>query len=66
MTQTSKDTTVKSAIEILAEQGFNGLPEALSTLFNQAMLVEHSKHLNASPYERTSERSGRVYAQKRL
>ena len=58
MAQEVKDITVNPIIELLAEQGFEGLPEAITALLNQAMLVERMKHLNAEPYERTAERNG--------
>jgi len=58
MAQKTESITVNPAIELLAEQGFDGLPEAIATLLNQVMLIERSKHLHAEHYERSSERSG--------
>ena len=43
-------------LEVLQENGFDGLGEAVSLLINEAMRLERAKHLQASPYERTSER----------
>ena len=45
-------------IELIAEQGFEGLGEAVQLLFNEAMKLERGKHLNAEPYERTAARNG--------
>ena len=50
-----KDITVNSIIELLAEQRFDGLPEAITALLNQAMMVECMKHLHAELYESTTE-----------
>ena len=47
-----------SIIELVSEQGFAGLGEAMQLLFNEAMKIERGKHLNAEPYERTEERNG--------
>jgi len=58
MAQKTKDITVDPTIELLAEQGFDGLPEAIATLLNQVMLIERARHLNAEHYERSPERSG--------
>ena len=44
-------------IKLVSEQGFEGLGEAVQLLFNEAMKIERSKHLNAEPYERTAERN---------
>lgn len=58
MAQEVKNITIDPVIELLAEQGFDGLAEVITTLFNQAMQVERMKHLQATPYERTIERTG--------
>ena len=57
MAQKTKDITVDPTIELLAQQGFDGLPEAIATLLNQVMLIERSRHLKAEHYERSLERS---------
>ena len=53
-----QDNDVQSALEILAENGFEGLPEALALLINEAMRLERARHLNAEAWERTPERRG--------
>ena len=45
-------------LELLAEQGFEGMARAMQTLLNEAMKLERSLVLGARPYERTSERRG--------
>ena len=54
MTCRVKDNSnVSAAIELLCEEGFEGLGEVVSLLINQAMALERSKHLQPAPYERT-------------
>ena len=48
----------REVLELLAEQGFDGLAEAMQTLLNEAMKLERSQVLGARPYERTSRRQG--------
>ena len=51
-------TTISAALELLTEQGFDGLSAALELLLNEAMKLERSAFLGAGPYERTGERRG--------
>jgi hypothetical protein len=48
----------QSAVQALAEAGFDGLASALELLLNEVMLIERSEFLGASPYERTPGRRG--------
>ena len=43
-------------LEVLIENGFDGMAKAVSMLINEAMLLEREKYLNATPYQRTEER----------
>ena len=52
------DNNIQGAIELIAENGFDGMAEAVSLLVNEAMHVERNRHLQAKPYERTDERQG--------
>ena len=45
-------------VHLLAEHGFEGMAQALETLFNEAMKLERSAVLGAGPYERTESRLG--------
>jgi transposase-like protein len=45
-----------SAMELLIENGFNGIADAVSILMNTAMKIEWSRYLKAEPYERTEQR----------
>lgn len=50
------DTLLGGVLEVLQENGFDGLGEAVSLLINESMRLEREQYLQASPYERTSER----------
>ncbi|MCP4053770.1 MAG: IS256 family transposase [Mesoflavibacter sp.] len=58
MTQRQEDTAISTILEIINENGFEGIGEAVSILMNEAMKVERSSALNARPWERTENRSG--------
>ena len=45
-------------MEPVAEQGLEILPELLRIVVNAAMQAERSEHLQAGPYQHTSERTG--------
>lgn len=47
-----------SAVELVAERGLEGLPEALGLLIDQAMRLERERHLGVGAYERSDERRG--------
>jgi putative transposase len=50
----------QEALELLCEQGFGGLAEAMTILINEAMKLERSAVLGARPFERTPLRRGRA------
>lgn len=51
-------TSFTTALELLAEHGFDSMASALQILLNEAMELERSAFLKAAPYERTDERRG--------
>ena len=53
-----QDSRVSAAVELLAESGMAGLPEAVALLINEAMRLERERHLGVSPYQRSPERRG--------
>ena len=57
MTHQTNDTVPEDVVELLIEQGPDGLARALALIINAAMRVERERHLNAKPYERTAERT---------
>ncbi|EED31237.1 transposase, Mutator family [gamma proteobacterium NOR5-3] len=58
MAQHTQDSSIIDAVELLKDNGFDALAEAVTVLMNTAMVAERSEHLGARPYERTEERRG--------
>ena len=52
------NTTTHQAINLILENGLQGLPGAIAVLIDQAMLIERSNHIGARPYERAEGRDG--------
>ena len=52
------DNKIQDAVALIAENGFEGLGEVIALLINEAMLIERSRYLKATPYERTDDRNG--------
>ena len=49
---------IAAVLELLTEQGFEGMSSAIELLLNEAMKLERSEYLGAGPYERTDDRRG--------
>lgn len=47
-----ENNKLSEAVELIAEEGFGGMAEAMQILLNEAMFVERTRHLQALPYER--------------
>ena len=45
-------------LELMTEQGLDGLTELIRVVVNQAMQIERENHLQAGPYERNEYRQG--------
>lgn len=58
MAQPVQDSSIFDAVELLKDNGFDGLAEAVTVLLNTAMVAERSDYLGARPYERSDSRSG--------
>ena len=58
MAQPIQDSSIHDAVELLKDNGFDGLAEAVTVLLNTAMVAERSEYLGARPYERCDSRSG--------
>lgn len=58
MTYRVEDTALERVFELLAEEGFDGMSQALEVLLNEMMKVERSRHLQAAPYQRSEQRQG--------
>ncbi len=48
----------KEYLELLTEQGLEGLPELIRVVVNEAMRIEQEHYLQARPYERNVHRQG--------
>jgi putative transposase len=48
----------RELLDVLIEHGFDGMAQAMRTLFNEAMKLERSQALAAQPYQRTPQRRG--------
>lgn len=53
-----RDISLEDILELLANDGFEALPESLRLLLNAAMKVEREKFLGAAAYERSEQRRG--------
>jgi len=58
MAQRIENRTIDDAVELLKDNGFDGLADAVTVLMNSAMTAERSEYLGAAPYERCAARVG--------
>src|SRR3569623_1483664 len=58
MTHQMQTTALDEIGELLAEQGFDGLADALRVLLNEVMKLERDAALGAGPYQRSDGRKG--------
>ncbi len=58
MTCHVQSNAVEDVLEMLADQGFEGMADAIGILLNESMRLERQVHLRAGPYERTEQRRG--------
>jgi len=58
MTYQEDFTLPTELLEQLTEKGFEGLPEMIRVLLNEAMRLERQNHLQSRLYERTEGRRG--------
>jgi putative transposase len=58
VTRHDHGTPMERMLHTLAEDGFDGLAEAIGLLLNEAMKIERSAFLGAGPYERCESRRG--------
>ncbi len=58
MAHASDSTVLETVLQVLIQEGFEGLAEAIRILINEAMKIERSAVLQAQPYERTALRRG--------
>ncbi len=60
MTHPMQSNELGEAVQLLAENGFEGMANAMQILFNEAMRLERTEYIGAQPYERNEQR--RSYA----
>lgn len=60
MTHPIQSTDLHDAVQLLADNGFEGIVDAIQILFNEAMKIERTQYIGAEPYQRTEQR--RSYA----
>jgi transposase-like protein len=60
MTHQNQSIEVATVVQLLADEGFEGMANAMQILLNEAMKLERAEYLNAAPYQRTDDR--RSYA----
>ena len=58
MTHHPQTTSIDRILEVVAEEGFSGMSEAIRVLLNEVMKIERSAFLGAAPYERAESRRG--------
>lgn len=58
MTHHSDNKAFDQVLEVLIENGLDGMASALEVIFNEAMKLERSDFLGAGPHERTTDRRG--------
>lgn len=60
MTHQDQSNGIEQAVQLLADNGFDGMAQAIQLLVNEAMKLERQEYIGAGPYERTEQR--RSYA----
>lgn len=60
MTHQRHLTHTQRIVELLAEQGFDGLAQAFELLLNECMKIERQEFLGVGPYQRSEARQGRA------
>ena len=60
MTHQNQSTDLNEAVQLLANNGFEGMAGAVQILLNEAMKLERTDYMGAEPYQRTDQR--RSYA----
>lgn len=58
MTRPEEYSIIQDVVKLLADDGFDGIGEAVRRIINEAMRLERQNHLGVSPYERSETRRG--------
>ena len=57
---------IEVAIQVLAEQGFEGMASTRLLLLNRCMKIERQQAIGAAPYERSEARRGQLQNRTRM
>jgi putative transposase len=60
MTHPMYPSKIQEAIQVLAEQGFDGMAQTMQVLLNECMKIERQHALGAAPYQRSATRRGQA------
>lgn len=60
MTHQLQSNKLDELVQLLAQEGFDGMAEAITVLMNEAMKLERAEVLQAGHYERTPHRTGQA------
>lgn len=58
MAHQNESSRFTELVQVLAEEGFDGMAQAIQILLNEVMKIERSQALGAEPYERSADRRG--------
>ncbi len=58
MTHQLQSNELEQVLQLLCDNGFDGMAQAIEILLNEAMKLERAEALGAKPYERSPERRG--------
>ena len=58
MTHQPHPNVTRQIVQLLSEQGFEGMAEAMQQLLNECMKIERQQALGVGPYQRGEERCG--------
>ena len=60
MTHQPHPNVTRQVVQLLSEQGFEGMAEAMVRLLNECMLIERQQALGVGPYQRGEARHGQA------
>jgi len=60
MTHQPHPNVTRQVVQLLSEQGFEGMTEAMERLLNECMKIERQQALGVGPYQRGEERRGQA------
>ena len=60
MTHQAHPSVVREVVQVLAEQGFEGMAQAMELLINECMKIERQAALGVGPYQRGDARRGQA------